>query len=786
MVATPERTGTGSLAPDQVRGRDDGNGAHAIGRRYDKVDGYEKVVGAAQFGADFTAPGMIYGKVVRSPHAHARIVKIDTSAAEKMPGVLAVVTAADFPSTVSGDVDTGEVEIGIVYLANLVMARRKALFQGHPVAAVAATDPHIAEQAAAAVKVEYEQLPVVTDPIAAMAPGAPLLHEGLVARSLSGKSDRPSNISTHLEAQRGDVEKGFSESDIVVERTFRTSIVHQGYIEPEAETAWWQQDGRLTVWGNTQGAFSLRGGLANLLGVDPGKVTVIPLEVGGAFGGKLVPRVSPVAALLSKKAGRPVKVVLNRTEVLQATGPGAAAVVTLKVGATRDGKLKAGQARIVFAAGAFPGAPVIRGLQTVFACYQPENMRVDAYDVVTNTPRVAAYRAPGATVTSFCTESVMDEIARKLDMDPLDFRIKNASKTGDKSVDEITYNRLGIVEMLQAAKQHPAYTTPLGPSPRGWPRGRGVGMGWWPCGIEVSSVRLMVNQDGSVELVAGNVDLSGVRTGLVQIAAETLGIEPDEVHVTVANTDQVPYTGSSAGSRVTRANSDAIYRAGQEVLRQMREKVAHKWGVKPEAVEYAVPAGGGPGSFYLPDSPEKKWTFKQAGKQVTQHGSNVVATASNNPNMRMANGYALDIADVEVDPETGKVQLLKFTAFQDVGRVVNPTQAEGQMQGGATQGIGWAMNEEYVYDDRGVLRNASLLDYRMPTALDLPMIDTVILETPADDGPFGIRGVGEPPIIPPAGAIANAVADATGARISQLPLSPERVFWAMREKAKGG
>jgi CO/xanthine dehydrogenase Mo-binding subunit len=747
----------------------------AFGARYEKVDGYEKVTGVAQFGADYLAPGMLHGKFVRSPHAHARIVRIDTAEAEKLPGVHAVITAADFPATVSGDVDTGEVEIGIVYLANLVMARRKVLFQGHPVAAVAASDPHIAEQAAALVKVEYEVLPPVTDPVEAMSPAAPLLHEGLIARSLSGKADRPSNISTHLEAQRGDFEAGFRASDIIVERTFRTSIVHQGYIEPEAETAWWQPDGRLTVWGNTQGAFSLRGGLANLLGIDAGRITVIPLEVGGAFGGKLVPRVSPVAALLSRKSGRPVKIVLNRTEVLQATGPGAAAVVTLKVGAARDGRLKAAQARIIFAAGAFPGAPVIRGLQTVFACYQPETARVDAYDVVTNTPRVAAYRAPGATVTSFCTESVMDELASKLGMDPIDFRLKNATRTGDKTVDGLTYTRIGIAEMLDAAKKHPAWTTPLLPSPRGWPRGRGLGIGWWPCGIEVSSVRFMVNQDGSVELVAGNVDLSGVRTGLAQIAAETLRIEPSEVHVTVANTDQVPYTGSSAGSRVTRANSDAIYKAGQEVIRQMREKVAQKWGVQPDAVEYRE------GAFVSSDNPDRKLTFKQAGKAVTQHGSNVVATASNNPNMRMANGYALNIADVEVDPDTGKVELLKFTAFQDVGRCVNPTQVEGQIQGGATQGIGWAMNEEYVYDDRGILRNASLLDYRMPTALDLPMLDTVILETPADDGPFGIRGVGEPPIIPPAGAIANAIAAATGVRLNRLPLSPERVFWGMRE-----
>ncbi|MEX0927606.1 MAG: xanthine dehydrogenase family protein molybdopterin-binding subunit [Dehalococcoidia bacterium] len=768
MVATPER----------IHRAEDSSKYRHFNERYEKVDGFAKVTGVAQFGADFTAPGSLYGKVVRSPHAHARIVSIDTSEAEALPGVHAVCTAEDFPCEVSGDLDTGEVEIGVQFLANLMMGRRKALFEGHPVAAVAASDPHIAEEAASLVKVEYEVLEPVTDPVEAMAPDAPLLHEGLIARSLSGPADRPSNIAAHLEAGMGDVETGFAESDVVVERTFRTSIVHQGYIEPEAETVSWEPNGRITVWANTQGGFALRGNLANLLAVDPGKITVIPLEVGGAFGAKTLPRVTPIAAMLSRKAGRPVKIVLNRTEVLKATGPGAGAVVTVKMGATRDGRLKAAQARLVYGAGGFPGAPVMRGVQTIFACYQPEHSRIDGYDVVTNSPRVAAYRAPGATVSSFCTETVMDELARGIGMDALDFRIRNASKTGDKNTDESEFTRLGIVEMLEAAKGHPAWTAPLEPSPRGWPRGRGVGIGWWPCGVEVSSCRMMVNLDGSVELVAGSVDLSGVRTGFAQMGAEILQVDPDDVHVTVASTDNIPYTGNSAGSKVTRTQSDAIFKAGTEVIRQMKGQIAPRLGVSPDFVEYED------GHFFARDNQDTRLSFRDVAKQVTSHGNNVVATASNNPNMRPANGYALSIADIEVDPDTGKIEVLNFTMLQDVGRCINPTQVEGQMQGGAAQGIGWALTEEYVYDDQGLLRNASLLDYRMPTALDLPMIDTLILETPADDGPFGVRGVGEPPIIPPAGALANALFDATGVRMTQLPMSPERVFWAMREKAE--
>ena len=758
------------------RKNSDGLQFEGFGTRHKKIDGYDKVIGRAQFGADFTAPGSLFAKIVRSPHAHAKIKTIDTSKAEKMTGVVAVCTAADFPADISGDLDTGEVDIGIQFLANLMMARRKVLFEGHPVAAVAAINIHIAAEAAKKIEVQYEILEPVTDPIEAMSSDAPLIHEDLIARSLSGTADKPSNIASHMEVGRGDVEKGFSESDVVIEKTFRTSIVHQGYIEPEAETAYWSADGRLEIWANTQGSFAVRGNLANLLKIDPGKITVTPLEVGGAFGAKTIPRVTPIAAILSKKAGRPVKIVLNREEVMKATGPGAGAVLTVKMGATKKGKLKAAQARLVYGAGAFPGAPIMRGIQTVFACYQPEHSRVDGYDVVTNTPRVAAYRAPGATVTSFCTEQILDEIARYIKMDPIEFRINNASKTGDVSVDEEVYTRLGIVEMLEVAKSHPKWTQPIKKSKNGWPTGRGIGIGWWPCGVEVSSCRIEVQPDGHVILTTGSVDLSGVRTGFAQLTAETLSVNVNEVSIRTANTDQIPYTGAAAGSKVTRTQSDAIYKAGQEIIDVMRNLLSDRLNVEPKFIEYKN------GTFFPSDNEETKINFKEAAKILIGQGHPIVATASSDPNLRPANGYALNIADVEVDPDTGKVQILNFTIFQDVGRCINPTQVEGQMQGGAAQGIGWALSEEYVYDDQGLMRNPTLLDYRMPTALDLPQLETVILETPADDGPYGIRGVGEPPIIPPAAAIGNAIFDAIGIRLTRLPMNPETVYWAMKNR----
>ncbi|MDP6821977.1 MAG: xanthine dehydrogenase family protein molybdopterin-binding subunit [Dehalococcoidia bacterium] len=747
------------------------------GDRLPKVDALPKVTGTAEFGADINLPGLLQGRILRSPHAHANIKSIDTSAAEAHPGVEAVVTGSDFPTIdAGGSAGTGEVDISLRYLSELVIARGKALFQGHPVAAVAARTAEIAEEATKLIKVDYEILAPVQDPVEAMAPGAPLLHDDMITSSIGGEADTPSNVALHVELGRGDVEAGFAASDHIVERTYKTSIVHQGYIEPEAETAWYHPDDTIEVWADTQGIFDHRNQLCSLLELEQGNVLVRGTEVGGAFGAKAQTRISPLCIILSKKSGKPVQIVLNRTEVLTATGPGAAATVTVKMGATNDGKMKAVQARFVFGAGAFPGAPVGIGCLCAFAPYQPEAARIDGYDVVTNTPRVAAYRAPGATVGSYAAESAVDEMAKKLGMDPIDFRLANISKTGDQNMNDTEFTTIGIEEMLLAAKAHPAYTAPL----KGENAGRGIGIGWWPNGVGVSSCRMIVNPDGTIALIVGTMDLSSTRTGFVQLAAETLGLDPSEVHITTGDTSSIPYSGTAGGSRVTRSMASAIYDASQDIVGQIKERIASKLGVTPEFVDFSN------GQFAARDVQDNPMSFREAAKEAVSSGNDIVASASNNPNMRAANGYALDIADVDVDPDTGKATLTRFTAFQDVGKAVNPDAVEGQIQGGAVQGIGWAMNEEYVYDDAGVLQNASLLDYRMPTALDLPRIDCVLIEIPADEGPYGVRGVGEPPIVPPAGAISNAISDAIGARMTQLPLSPERVFWAMQDTTNGG
>jgi len=746
------------------------------GERLAKVDALPKVTGSAEFGADIDLPGLLQAKVLRSPHAHANIKSIDTSAAEALPGVEAIVTGSDFPTIVAGgSAGTGEVDISLRYLSELVIARDKALFQGHPVAAVAARTAEIAEEATNLIKVEYEVLPSVQNPVEAMAPDAPLLHDNMLTKSIGGEADAPSNVALHVELGRGDVDAGFAASDHIVERTYKTSIVHQGYIEPEAETAWYHSDGTIEVWANTQGIFDHRTQLSNILELEAGNILVRGTEVGGAFGAKAQTRISPLCIMLSKGSGKPVQLVLSRTEVLTATGPGAAATITVKIGATNDGKMKAVQARFVYGAGAFPGAPVGIGCLCSFAPYQPEAARIDGYDVVTNTPRVAAYRAPGATVASYAAESAVDELAQKLGMDPIDFRLINISKTGDQNMNDMEFAAIGLEEMLLAAKAHPHYTAPL----KGKNAGRGIGIGWWPNGIGVSSCRMIVNQDGTISLIVGTMDLSSTRTGFVQLAAETLGLDPSEVHITTGDTSSIPYSGTAGGSRVTRSMASAIYDASQNIVNQIKERIASKLGVTPEFVEFSD------GEFAARDVPDNSMSFRDAAREAASGSNDIVASASNDPNMRAANGYALNIADVDVDVDTGKPTLTRFTAFQDVGKAVNPDAVEGQIQGGAVQGIGWALNEEYVYDDTGVLQNASLLDYRMPTALDLPRIDCVILETPADEGPYGVRGVGEPPIVPPAGAIANAIHDAVGTRMIQLPMSPERVFWAMRDAANG-
>ena len=744
-----------------------------IGTAYPKVDGVDKVTGRARFGADVHLPGMLHGKLLRSPYAHARIVSIDTSAAEALPGVGAVITGDDFPLLPPGTtVPIGALRLDLYRISRLVIAREKVLFEGHPVAAVAATSMAIAERAIDLIKVEYEVLPHVLDEVEAMAPGAPLLHDDLFTSGLGETPDKPSNVALHLEMGRGDVEQGFKDADVVVEHSFKTESVHQGYIEPEAETAWWRTD-RLTIWADTQGIFGLRAQLATFLGAPLNFLKVIPMEVGGGFGAKSALRLAPISAGLSRKSGRPVRTVLSRDEVLRATGPGVKTTTAVKVGATKDGVITAIDARMIYNAGALPGSPLAGGTLVGFSPYQTENLRIIGYDVVTNRPKVAAYRAPGGPPITFAVESVMDEVAEKLGIDKLQFREKNATKTGDRGPNDLTFNRIGLETVLESVKNHSAWNSDL-PAPRsGGKVGRGLGLGYWRGGTNTSSCSLTVQADGSISVVIGSVDLSGARTAFTQITADEFEIPAEIVHVEMGDTDTVGYTDGSGGSRVTYVTGAAVHNACRNALQVLRARAADTLDVTPEVVDYQE------GVFTARDIPDREVTLSELAS-ASVRGAGVISVTGTASGMEPAPSFTAHIADVEVDEDTGKVQVLNYTVFEDVGKAINRDGVEGQIQGGVAQGIGWALHEAYIYDEAGRMTNPSLLDYRMPTALDLPRIRTELIEVPASDGPYGVRGVGEVPIVPPAGTLANAIYDATGVRMDRLPMSPENVFLVTR------
>jgi xanthine dehydrogenase molybdenum-binding subunit len=737
-----------------------------LGQRPVRHDGADKVTGKAVYTSDLQLPGaaQAHGRIVRSPHAHARIKKIDASQALKMPGVLAVVTHADFPDLAAKFAVMGEAgAVNLAHLAANCLANKKVLYRGHAVAAVAATSPHLAEEAAAKIQVEYEVLPSVTWVLDAMKPDAPILHDDLRTDEMGKKGDQPTNVTVKMVFEKGNIADGFQQADAVIEREFRTASVHQGYIEPHAATAMWNEDGRLKVWCATQGAFNARQQVAELLQIPLSRVVVVPCEIGGGFGGKIAVYLEPVAALLSRKCGRPVKMTMQRNEVFEGTGPTPGSFVRVKLGAKKDGTLVAGEAWLAYDCGGFPGGVVGPGAMCVFSCYDLPHARVEAYDVVNNKPHTQAYRAPGSTQAAFACEQVVDELCQKLKLDPIEFRLKNAAKEGTRRVDGPVYPRIGFVETLEAAKKSEHWKSKLS----GKNRGRGIAAGFWFNIGGASSCSASVSDDGSVNLVEGSTDIGGTRTSVAMQLAETLGITAEDVRPQVADTDSVGYTFLTGGSRVTFATGLAAYKLGLDLQEKMKDRAARLWDCQPAdvRVEDGVYCHNG-----------ERLTFKElAGKIAAKSLEPVVGQASVAPE-GSTNGFGVHIADVEVDPDTGKVTVLRYTAIQDAGKAVHPSYVEGQMQGGAVQGIGWALNEEYWFDDQNRMRNASFLDYRMPTSLDVPMIDTIIVEVPNPSHPFGVRGVGETPIVPPPATIANAIHAATGKRFTELPMSPPKVW----------
>ena len=741
---------------------------NVVGTRPVRHDGADKVTGRALYGADFDTAGLLHGSILRSPHAHARIKSIDTSAAEALPGVLAVVTNADFGSEEDAIVDFGEGATSLKWLRDNVLASDKALYRGHAIAGVAASNPHVADEAVQLIDVQYEVLPPVITVEDAMAEGAPTLHDDLKTEELGEQTDNVSNIAQHFQHKKGDTAKGFEEADVIVEREYRNKTVHQGYIEPHNATALWNNDGRLHIWCSTQGAFTVRDAMAQLLEMPVSQIRVIPMEIGGGFGGKIPVYLEPVAALLSRKTGQAVKILMSRADVFEASGPTCGSWSRVKIGGKSDGTITAAEVELACEAGAYPGSPVGAGAMCALAAYDIENGTVDGYDVVVNKPKTAAYRAPGAPNAAFAVEQAVDELAEKLGMDPIELRLKNAAKEGTRRVDGPTFNRVGLVETLEAMRDHPHYSAPLGEN-----QGRGIAVGFWfNIGFD-SAVNLAVNADGTVNLTEGSTDIGGTRASIAMQAAEVLGIAAEDIRPTVVDTDSIGYTAVTGGSRTTFATGWAAYEAAQSVKQQMIERAATIWEVDADSVELTDD-----GVISSKSDPELSITFKELAGQLGSTGGGITGTASVNPT-GVGGSFAGNIVDVEVDPETGKTDVVRFTAFQDVGKAIHPSYVEGQMQGGSVQGIGWALNEEYYMNDDGGMDNSTLLDYRMPTSLDLPMIDTVIVEVANPGHPFGVRGVGEANIIPPTPAVANALRGAIGTRLFETPMNPVAITAAL-------
>jgi CO/xanthine dehydrogenase Mo-binding subunit len=723
-----------------------------------KHDGIDKVTGRAKFGADMFLPGMLVGKILRSPHAHANIRSIDTSAAEALPGVKAVVTRADFPEikpgTTGGD------------MTRNAMAREKALYDGHPVAAVAATSEAIAKQALKLIKVDYEVLKHVIDPVEAMKPDAPILHPHVRTKGIKG-ADQPSNVIERLDLAMGDVEKGFAEADVIVEHKYDTKPMHQGYIEPQSCVASCTEDGQIELWCCTQAPWVYRDRLTEILKIDQAKIRVTQSEMGGGFGGKTGFYGEPVAILLARKAKRPVKITLTRNEVFRATGPVSGTHSRCKMGVTKDGIITAAEAELFFQTGAFTGSAFSNAPQAMFTRYNLKNVKTVSYEVVSNRPKVNSFRAPCVPQVVFGVEGVIDELARKIGMDPIDLRLKNAATQGYKTIYGETFGPIGFVETLEAAKKSEHYNSPVPPG-----QGRGVAAGFWFNRGGETTGTLNVATDGSITLILGTSDVAGSRISISMMAAEELGIPVEKVRAVLADTHALGFNRVTAGSRATFASGMIIVDSARKAITELCKRAAQIWGVPEEAVTFedghCRPASSNVGTF------EPLSIAQIAAKTTPTHGA---ISGHSEMNVTGAGpGFGLHIVDVEVDKETGRVDVKRYTVVEDAGKAIHRLQVEGQYQGGAVQGIGWALNEEYFYGEDGRLQNPSFLDYRMPVASDVPMIGTEIVEVPNPKHPYGLRGVGEVPVVPTMAAIANAIGAAIGIRPTSLPMSPPRIL----------
>jgi CO/xanthine dehydrogenase Mo-binding subunit len=747
-----------------------------IGKPAVRPDATGKVTGQAVYTDDIQLPRMLHAKVLGSPHAHARIKSIDTSKARMHPGVEAVVTAAELP----------DYKLNESNRRGVIFPKEEVLFQGQPLAAVLASDPHVAEEAVALISVDYELLTPVVDPVEAMKDGSPLVRSplgdvdrseerGHVTLSVEEKESegKPSNIASEMNFKRGDLEAGFAQADSIVEHTWRSAWVHQSYMEPHATIADYDASGELTTWTSTQAPFFIRDELAQTLGIPENRIRVVAPEMGGGFGGKIY-LYELLTAALAMIVRRPVKYIMNRREDMLAATPAPFAEVQLKTGMKKDGTLVALQAQLVYDSGAFPGAPMLPGCLLVGGYYNCENLDIQGYEVLTNKASAGALRAPGAHNATFAIESHMDMMAKDLGLDPLEVRLKNAVSEGDLLPSGQPYPRIGLRECLEAIAESDVWKRRK--EAAGQPnRGIALAVGGWMGGLQPASAIVCLNADGTINVTVGSSDISGTNTSFQQIAAEIFNVPLEQVSVETGDTKTAPYAGMSAGSKTTYTVGRAVVLAAEDAKRQMLEIAAQRMEAAPEDLEMVD------GEVRVKGADDKSVTFARLGKWTTNFGAYYPAVVGRGAitARKSAPGFTAQAADVEVDPDTGEVTVLGFAVAQDAGFAINPTSVEGQMQGGVSQGLGIALSEEMIFDDDGRLANPNLLDYRLMTTRDLPPIETIIVEVPSEEGPFGARIVGEPSIVAGLAAVGNAIAEATGTRVYEAPFTPERVLRAM-------
>ena len=732
-----------------------------------KHDGFDKVTGRARFAADAFAPGMLVGKCLRSPHPHAIVKRIDISKAEKVPGVRAVVTRDDFPEIKAG---TGGGD-----MTRIAMARERVYWEGHPVAAVAATSESAAKKALKLIEVEYEILPFVIDPVEAMQPGAPILHDYLRTKGVKGPdAEKPTNVVERYELGLGDVDAGFAEADVIVEHTFDTKPMHQGYIEPQSCIASYSDDGQVELWCCTQAPWVYRDRLTEILKIDSSKIRIQQSELGGGFGGKTTFYLEPVAIVLARKAKAPVKMTLTRVEVMKATGPVSGTQSRVKMGCKKDGTITAVDATLIFQTGPYSGSAFTNAPQAMLTRYDLKNVRLLSFEVVSNRPKVSSFRAPCVPQVVFAAEGVIDELATKIGMDPIEMRIKNGIEDGHKTIYGDTFGKIGLMETLKAAKACAHYNSPV---PAGQSRGIACGF-WFNRGGETTG-SVNVAPDGTVTITLGTADVAGSRLSMAMMAAEEFGIPVDRVRAVLADTHSLGYNRVTAGSRTTYSSGMVVVDSARKIIGELCRRAAKIWNVPEDAVVFedghCRPASSNVGEF-----------APLSMKDIASKTTYTMGAISGHSEMNVTGagpGFAVHIVDLEVDKETGGVSVKRYTIVEDAGKAINPKQVEGQFQGAAAQAMGWALNEEYVFGADGKLQNAGLLDYRMPVASDVPMIDTVIVEVPNPRHPFGLRGVGEVPLTPGPAAIANAITKAIGVRPRSLPMSPPKLLKLIEEAA---